>query len=115
MKKFSPLILALMVSSCSSLEFNTDGREPFYVSAQPKSERIVEMVRTKDFYLWGFFPETQFFNFQDEFKNEGLYNPSYISVEQKHSFKNVLYALVTLGMYTPVDYRITLLSDGDLK
>lgn len=105
----------LMVSSCSSLEFNTNGRDPFYVSAQSGSERIVTVSKTKDFYLWGLLPETQDFNLQDETKNEGLYNPSYIILEQYFSFKSAFFTVITLGMYIPVDYKVTLLSNGDKK
>lgn len=116
MKKFFVLfVLTLVNSSCSTVEFNTNGREPFYVSAHPKSEKLVEIVRTKDFYLWGLLPEVHQFNLQDETKYEGLYNPSYLTVEQVFSFKNVFFSLVTLGIYTPVDYKVSLLSDGDLK
>lgn len=105
----------LMVSSCSSLEFNTNGREPFYVSAQSGSEKLVVVTKTKDFYLWGLLPESQDFNLQDETKGEGLYNPSHITLEQSFSFINVFYTVITLGMYAPVDYKITLLTDGDKK
>lgn len=104
-----------MLSSCSSLEFNTNGTEPFYVSAHPGSDRIVELTKTKDFYLWGMLPATQDFNLQDETKGEGLYNPSYVILEQRFSWKNIFYAVFTLGMYTPTDYKVTLLSNGDGK
>jgi hypothetical protein len=105
----------LMFSSCSNLEFNTDGREPFYVGAQSGSERIVELTKTKDFYLWGLLPKSQDFNLQDETKDQGLYNPSYIILEQSFSFSNALFAIITLGMYTPIDYKLTILSKGESK
>ncbi len=115
MKKFLPLILTALISSCSSLEFSTNGREPFYVSAHPKSDKVVVIERTKDFYLWGLMPEKHVFDLQDEGKDDGLYNPSYVSVEQRFGFKSLFFSLITLGLYTPVDYKVTLLTDGDLK
>lgn len=115
MKKFFLILSVLTFSGCSSLEFNTSGREPFYVSSKSGSDRIVEIRRTKDFYLWGTMPRVLDFDLQDETKDEGLYNPSYIILEQDFSWKNIFYSVITLGMYTPVDYKLTLLSSGEYK
>jgi hypothetical protein len=107
----------LLISSCSTMEFNTSGREPFSVGARSGSERIVEVVVTKDFYFWGLSPgkEKAYLDMQVEIEGKGVSNPSFASIEQTFSFENIFYTIVTLGLYSPVDYKVSLLSEGETK
>ncbi|MBC7429298.1 MAG: hypothetical protein H7336_11840 [Bacteriovorax sp.] len=109
------IFLVLTLSSCSTMEFNTNGREPFTVAAQSKSEKQVTVEATKDFYFWGMSPTKPEFNLQDETRRLGVYNPSYVTIEQSYSFSDVLYTIITLGLYCPVTYKLTLLTNGELK
>ncbi len=109
------IFMVLVCSACSTMEFNTGGQEPFLVSAKSNSERLVSVEKTKDFYFWGMSPEKSEFNLQDETKDQGVFNPSYVAIEQHFTFTDVLYSVITLGLYCPVTYKITLLSNGELK
>ncbi|MBC7714741.1 MAG: hypothetical protein H7177_15450 [Rhizobacter sp.] len=109
------IFLVLALSSCSTMEFNSSGSEAFYVAAQAKSEKQVVAIKTKDFYFWGMSPEKPDFNLQDETNGLGVYNPSYVNIEQSYSFSDILYTVITLGLYCPVTYKITLLSNEELK
>lgn len=111
------LFLVLMVSSCSSVEFNTSGRELFFVGARSGSERIVDVKVTKDFFFWGLSPspDKSHFDLQAETEGFGISNASYISIQQSFSVKNIFFTLLTLGVYSPVDYQVTLLSKGESK
>lgn len=110
---FHFLMLALW--GCSTMEFNTSGREPFLVGAASKSEKQITVESTKDFFFWGLSPDYAEFNLQDETKDLGVYNPSYVSIEQRYTFTDVFFTFITLGLYSPVTYKITLLSNGELK
>ncbi len=115
MKNLTLSILLLACTACSTTEFNTSGREAFKVAAQKKSEKQVSVETTKDFYFWGMSPEYSEFDLQDETQNEGVYNPSYVSVEQRYTFKDIFFTFITLGLYCPVTYKVTLLSNGEVK
>lgn len=107
--------MVLVLSACSRMEFNTSGRGPFFVAARSGSERLVTVETTKDFYFWGMSPVIAEFNLQDETQRQGVYNPSYVAIEQRYKFSDILYTFITLGLYCPVTYRVTLLSNGELK
>ncbi len=97
------------------MEFNTSGHEPFTVAARPGSERLVTVETTKDFYFWGMTPANAEYNLQDETQRQGIFNPSYVAIEQRYKFSDILYTFITLGLYCPVTYKVTLLSNGELK
>lgn len=116
MKKFSfSIFVMLALAGCSTMEFNTSGREKFLVGADSKSEKQITVETTKDFFFWGLSPDYAEFNLQDEVKGMGVYNPSYVTIEQRYTFKDVFFTFITLGLYSPVTYKVTLLSNGELK
>ena len=109
------IFMVLVCSACSTMEFNTSGSETFKVAAEAKSEKQITVSVSKDFFFWGQTPNKPDFNLQDEANGLGVYSPSFVTIEQSYSFSDVLYTFVTLGLYCPVTYKITLLSNGELK
>ncbi len=109
------ILFAMACSACSTVEFNTNGRETFTVAARASSEKQVEVETTKDFYFWGLAPKKEAFNLQDETNGLGIYNPAYVTIEQRYTAKDLFLTFVTLGMYCPVTYKVTLLTNGELK
>lgn len=107
--------MLLALTACSTMEFNTSGREIFRVNAHSSNEKVLSVEATKDFYFWGLSPDYAEFNLQDETIRLGVNDPSYVSVEQSYTFINILYTVITLGLYCPVTYKVTLLSNGDVK
>nr|BDT28200.1 hypothetical protein BHI3_16660 [Bacteriovorax sp. HI3] len=108
-------LMLFLANACSTMEFNTSGREDFSVGARSGSERLIEVEKTKDFYFWGMTPTYAEFNLQDETQGEGVDNPSYVSIEQRYTFKDIFFTFVTLGLYCPATYKVTLLSKGETK
>jgi hypothetical protein len=116
MKNFCVSIFTLLAfTACSTMEFNTTGKEIFRVGTHSGSDSLISVEKTRDFYFWGMTPEKPEFNLQDETQGSGLYNPSYVSIEQTFAFSDVLYTLITLGLYCPVTYKVTFLSKGTSK
>lgn len=108
-------ILLLAFSACSTMEFSTTGNETFKVSATRGSEKQVTVEATKDFYFWGLSPTNGEFDLQDEMQGQGVYNPSYVAIEQSFTIKDIFFTFITLGLYCPVTYQVTLLSNGAVK
>jgi uncharacterized protein YceK len=109
------IFMLLALSACSTIEFNTSGNEKFRVGILSASEKEASVVITKDFYFWGLSPEFAEINFQDETKNLGVNFPSYVTIEQSYTFKDIAYTFLTLGLYCPVTYKLTLLTNGSVK
>ena len=102
--------IALFANSCSQLSFLSGGASSFKISPDQLSERVVEVEGVADTYFWGMSPEMSKIDLDDLVVFEGLNRPSFVSVEQSVSFKSMLFAVVTLGLYCPVDYKIKVLS-----
>jgi hypothetical protein len=115
MKNLFSIFMLLALTACSSMEFNTSGKESFYVGVKSGSEKELSVEATKDFYFWGLSPDYAEFNFQDEMKGLGVYNPSFVNIEQSYTFKDIAFTLMTLGLYCPVTYKLSLLTNGSVK
>ncbi len=109
------IFILLAASGCSTIEFNSSGKEDFHVGALSGSERLVEVEATKDFYFWGLAPARAVFDLQEEAQGKGVNSSSYVSIEQKYTFKDIFFTYITLGLYCPVTYKVTLLSKGEPK
>jgi len=109
------LTLISILTSCSSIEFTSSGRETYFVAAKVGSERGVDVEVTRGFYFWGLSPNKAVFNLSEEFKGLGVSNPSYVAITQKYTLSDVLLTLLSLGLYSPVTYEVTLLSKGETK
>jgi uncharacterized protein YceK len=109
------IFMLLALSACSTIELNTSGNQVFRVGVIPKSEAERSVETTKDFYFWGLSPEHADLDFQDETKKLGLTNPSFVSIEQKFTFSDMAFTFLTLGLYCPVTYKLTILSNGYIK
>jgi hypothetical protein len=104
-------IFNFLVVGCSTLDFSASGKTPFKISAQPHNEIETVVEGSVDFYFWGRSPGSRKVDLEEIERSHGLINPGYVSVEQFTGFKSVLYTIVSLGLYCPVDYRIVLLSN----
>lgn len=109
------ILFAVACSACSTVEFNTSGRETFTVAARSSSEKQIEIEATKDFYFWGLSPEVEAFDLQDETLGLGVNNPAYVTIEQSYTARDLFFTFVTFGLYCPVTYKVTLLTNGELK
>lgn len=108
-------VMVFLATSCTSMEFISSSKDTHNVSAQATSERLVEVEVTKGFYFWGMSPEKPLFNFEQEFRDLGVSNPAYVTIEQKFTLSDVLLTVFTFGLYSPVTYKVGLLSNGKLK
>ena len=115
MKNLTLSILLLACSACSTMEFNSTGKETFKVSSIGRFETKIAVVETKEFFFWGMIPKHAEFDLQDEMAGQGYYNPTNVTIEQRYTFKDIFFTFITLGLYCPVTYQVTLLSERDVK
>jgi hypothetical protein len=110
-RMISLFVLVSTLSACSNLSFVASGKTPFKISVGKKSEKLVEKEATADFYFWGKSPKIFVIDLEDFGHEFGLEEPSNVTISQTLSFKSFLYTIVTLGLYCPVDYKISALSN----
>lgn len=111
-------ILVILLTGCTSLNFLASGRTPYKIQGPVKSEQVgaravlktVVQSGQNDFYFWGKSPGNVDINLEEMSNQLGLILPSQVVVEQSFSWKSVFYTVLTLGLYCPVDYKITVLS-----
>lgn len=121
MNRPKSLVLCLMsfilclTLSCAKLGFISGGDAEIKISALGGSERPQEITGTSDFYFWGLSPGHSTIDFEDHVNRLGLNYPSYVSLEQNVSVKNVALTILTLGLYCPLDYRITVLTKPEVS
>lgn len=96
--------------SCTHLEFASNGITPFKISTSHYSERELEYTGSVDFYFWGMYPPKMTVNLEELAILHGVDDPTYISIEHSINNKNLILSLITLGLYTPVDYKVKALS-----
>jgi hypothetical protein len=101
--------IAFITSSCSQLSFVSGRGSLLKISPDKLSEHVVEIEGVSDIYFWGLSPGISRIDLDDLQGIEGENFPSFLTVEQSVSFKSMLYAFVTLGLYCPVDYKIKML------
>ncbi len=104
------IIPIFFISSCSHLNFSASNKTPIKIKADEHSKQLVEINSTNDFYFWGLSPATSTIDLEEQSRLLGLEYSSAVTIEQSISFSNMLYTLVTLGLYCPVDIKISMMA-----
>ncbi len=111
---FNFFVWSLILQSCSSQSFVSEGTIPIPISTTKNSENFFEKYMTSDSYFWGRSPEVARINL-DEIVNElGLRGASFVTIEARFSWRSFLYTLVTLGLYCPQDFKISVRAKREL-
>ena len=103
-------LISITLISCTHLEYASNGITPFKISTSSYSERELEYTGSVDYYFWGMYPPKMSANLEDLAIVQGIDDPTYVSIEHAISNKSLVLSLITLGLYTPVDYKIKVLS-----
>jgi hypothetical protein len=106
-------LLIFLLTSCSTIEFVQNGKQEFSISSITGSENFIQIEDEVPFYFWGIMPDMATVDFDKIFFDKGVHNPSMVKVERIRTFKSTLYSLLTLGLYLPEPYRVTVFSKGE--
>jgi hypothetical protein len=110
MYKFLLLILFFTLVGCSTIEFKEAGTLKFSVGVKPSMARVAVANGVCDSYFWGTFDSDCAVNLYDQYKDQALYEPSFVKVTQNYSLSNILLTVATLGVYTPISYEVSVYS-----
>lgn len=70
----------------------------------------VEVVLTRDFYLWGLLPGQHKVQLDEELDELGIVGAAHIYYHQYQTFSQSFYTIATLGLYRPVTIRLRALA-----
>lgn len=108
---FLQLILLFLIS-CTRLEFVQEGRDLYKVGANSGSEKIIEVSGEAPFYFWGLVPEKSVVDFDKVFFEKGVHGPSMVKITRENTFYTNFITFLTLGLYCPEAYKISVYSQG---
>lgn len=112
-RSFVVSLLLICASSCSTMEFVQNGKSTYHISLINGAERVVEKEEEVGFYFWGLYPEVHQIDFDKVFFEMGVHDPSNVKIERTYTFKSILWTTLTLGLFMPENYKITVHSKGN--
>lgn len=107
---FLYFVILIFSLTCSQIEFVQNGLRPFRVSAESGSEKIIEVHGEVPFYFWGLVPKKHVVDLETELFEKGAHSPSMVKVGRESTIRSALYTILTLGLYVPEPYVISVYS-----
>ena len=109
-EKIVTFLSLLSCLACTTVRYTSAGKIPVYAARSMKMEKDIAPVTIageSQFYLWGMLPGERQVYVDKEFADRGYVSASYLEIEEYQSFKNLFFTVVSFGMYTPINYRLT--------
>ncbi|MCK5882969.1 MAG: hypothetical protein KAG61_04710 [Bacteriovoracaceae bacterium] len=108
--KYVLLGAIFILSSCSSVRFYSEGEGNIAISEKNFiQESPILSVESKEFFLWGNVPVSQVVDLSVAVVDKGHFQNTNVSIEVYRTFGDILRAVFTLGMYSPVHYNISII------
>lgn len=107
MKSFGIILTLLLLSSCSSIKtYSSSSNLELSMEERENYTKEIEYKVDKEFFFFGLVPTTHKLDVAKSFKEAGVDSASELKVIKVRKTKNMLWALFTLGLYTPESYVI---------
>jgi hypothetical protein len=97
----------LLLVSCSAIHIKSNNQFPVSFEKQESHTKEVTLDVTREFFLWGLVPTKHEIIVDDEFVKNGHENVADLMVTGKNTHKDVIWSLVTFGLYMPQTYQLT--------
>lgn len=99
------LILLFSFISCSTIHVKSNDQTTVVFSSVKSHKEKVKVLIEKEYFLWGLFPEHEII-IDKEFKKNGFDNVSSLKISKVRSTKDIIWSLVTFGVYMPETYEL---------
>ncbi len=103
--KYSILLLLLVSSSCSRLQFAANGAVPITWGAKSGHATFVTLEGMEELYLWGIVHSPKDIALNREFAKTGAVSVSKLEVESVNDWDVWWRRIVSLGFYWPQKWR----------
>jgi len=101
------ILIVTAFSGCTTTHFKNSGTLPILTGVGPSFEGRSEVEIQKDFFLWGFLPETHTIWVDHVVAKMGFESGANIEIEEQSSWKNTIFSILSLGMFLPKSYKIS--------
>ena len=101
------LFLCTTFMSCTTMHFRSQGDVRLVVGLKDEHHIIRDIEGVKQYFLWGTIPRVHSVRVDKEVEDLGFTSGANVSVEEYQSFGNFVLSILSLGMYIPKNYRIT--------
>lgn len=106
MSKVFVFIFALSLCSCSTTNIKSNDNLPITFTADEEHTKEVKAVVTKEFFLWGMVPASHDIYIDSVLANKGYDKVSSLKVTQKNRTSDVVWSILSFGVYWPQTYEI---------
>lgn len=113
MKHISFLVLAGLISSCTTIHFRSNNSVPVSFTGNPEHRKEVSIEGKRDFWFWGIEPDHQEVFIDEEVRRAGFDGLSKVIVYEQKSPQETLISFITFGFYLPRSYTITGYTSGN--
>jgi hypothetical protein len=112
MKNFSVLLIAVLLSSCTTIHFRSKNSVSVSFEGNPKHQKEVSIIGHRDFYFWGLNPEEHVVYIDEDVRAAGHDGISKLIIYEHKNPQDILISFLTFGLYMPRGYTITGFSSG---
>lgn len=106
-------LILFLYSSCSSLHFESSGAFNVDFMARDEAAKELSVEGKKEFFFWGLYPEFQVIKVDQELATIGVNTGGRLQVEEYQTVSGLFLTIVSLGLYHPVYYKITIRGERD--
>ena len=106
MTKVLFLTLTFLFISCANTQIKSTNKIPITFTKKDGFEKDINVVVTKEFFLWGMLPSEHELDVDDEIAKKGFNKASELVVHHKNRTSDVVWSLLTFGVYYPQTFQI---------
>ena len=105
--RISLMLISILLSSCTTVVFQSDHSIPVYMSGQKHHKHKVVISGEKDFYLWGMLPKQHVVSIDSELADIGFLSAANVQIKENVTAMQMFQTIISFGLYTPVTYEIS--------
>lgn len=106
MSKILFFIFASTFISCSTTNIKSKNNFPIKFESIDGDTKQVSTSITKEFFLWGMIPRSHDIYIDEVMANRGYESIGDLVVTQKNTTSDIVWSLVSFGVYLPQTYEI---------
>jgi hypothetical protein len=113
----SAFFLLIQLTACSTIHFKSNHDIDIFVGHHEDMTTLYEIQGTRDFYIWGLYPDNQTVYIDEEIAIQGARRAVILKfgVDSDQLWKTTMFKMITFGMYYPVYYKVVAKGSSDFE
>ncbi len=101
------IFLFFLLTSCTSLHFESSGTFDLDFMKRDEKHKEISVEGEREFFFWGLYPRFYTIMVDKEFSDIGVNTGGRLQIEEYQTVTGLFLTIVSLGLYHPVHYRMT--------